>query len=75
LPVDRLPPPPPQPRLGDDGRDDTNLRDDALERVDAEVDLETFYAQAPRMNPNARLIDRLIDEPANGKKMTSILRK
>ena len=63
----------------------------------AEVDLETFFAQAPGMNPDARLItgvicgyrveeitdpfmqkvrwaDKLVDELARGKKMTSILR-
>ena len=28
--------------------------------IDAEVDLETFYAQAPRMNPNARLIKGVV---------------
>jgi len=62
-----------------------------------EVDLETFFAQAPAMNPNASLItgvicgvrveeiddplmqqirwmDKLVDEVAKGKKMTSILR-
>jgi len=62
-----------------------------------EVDLETFFAQAPAMNPNASLItgvicgyrveeiedplmqkirymDKLVDEVARGKKMTSILR-
>lgn len=62
-----------------------------------EVDMETFFAQAPQMNPNASLItgsicghkvqeiedplmqkirymDKLVDEVANGKKMTSILR-
>jgi hypothetical protein len=60
-------------------------------------DLEAFFAQAPRFNPNAHLItgvicghrvediqdplmqkirylDKLIDEVARGKKMTSILR-
>ena len=69
-----------------------------LERViSTKVDLETFFAEAPAMNPNARLIegvvcgvrvqeiadplmrnirymDKLIDELAKGKKMTSILR-
>lgn len=63
----------------------------------AEIDLETFFAQAPAVNPNASLItgvicghrveeiedplmqrirylDKLVDEVANGKKMTSILR-
>ncbi len=69
-----------------------------LERVIAdEVDLETFFAQAPAMNPNASLItglicghrveeiddplmqrirylDKLVDEVAKGKKMSSILR-
>ena len=62
-----------------------------------EIDLETFFAQAPRMNPDASLItgvicgmrveeiddplmqqirymDKLVDEVARGKKMTSILR-
>ena len=62
-----------------------------------EVDLETFFAQAPAMNPNASLItgvicghrvediddplmqrirylDKLVDEVARGKKMSSILR-
>jgi len=62
-----------------------------------EVDLETFFAEAPAMNPNASLItgvicgvrveeiedplmqrirwmDKLVDEVAKGKKMTSILR-
>lgn len=61
------------------------------------VDMETFFAQAPAMNPNAALItgsicgykvqdiedplmqqirylDKLVDEVAKGKKMTSILR-
>lgn len=69
-----------------------------LERViAAEVDLETFFAEAPRLNPNASLItglicghrveeiedplmqqirymDKLVDEVARGKKMSSILR-
>jgi len=62
------------------------------------VDLETFFAQAPRINPRAALItgvicgyrveeiedplmqkirylDKLVDELARGKKMTSILRE
>ena len=61
------------------------------------VDLETFFEQAPRLNPRAALItgvicgyrveeiedplmqkirylDKLVDELARGKKMTSILR-
>jgi hypothetical protein len=61
------------------------------------VDLEGFFAAAPRLNPNASLItgmicgirveqiedplmqkirymDKLVDEVANGKKMSSILR-
>ncbi|WP_432513879.1 DUF2200 domain-containing protein [Kineococcus sp. SYSU DK001] len=65
--------------------------------VDAEVDLETFFAQAPAVNPHAgeitgvicghrveeiddplmqriRWMDKLVDELARGKKMTSILR-
>jgi hypothetical protein len=28
--------------------------------IDARVDFETFYAQAPRMNPNAKLIQGLV---------------
>ncbi|MEN5072412.1 DUF2200 domain-containing protein [Isoptericola cucumis] len=62
-----------------------------------EVDLETFFAEAPAMNPDAVLItgvicgvrveeitdplmqqirwmDKLVDEVARGKKMSSILR-
>ena len=65
--------------------------------IDAKVDFEQFFAQAPKMNPNVELItgvvcgvrvedipdplmqkirylDKLIDELAKGKKMTSILR-
>lgn len=65
--------------------------------IDAKVDFEAFFAQAPLMNPNVGLItgvvcgvrvedvadplmqkirylDKLIDELAKGKKMTSILR-
>lgn len=61
------------------------------------VDLETFFAQAPRMNPHAaeitgvicghrvetiedplmrriRWMDKLVDEVARGKRMSSILR-
>ena len=69
-----------------------------LERAMATgVDLETFFAQAPGMNPHAgeirglicgirveeiedplmqqiRWMDKLVDEVANGKKLTSILR-
>ncbi|MCA5893882.1 DUF2200 domain-containing protein [Isoptericola sp. NEAU-Y5] len=69
-----------------------------LERTIAdEVDLETFFAQAPAMNPSSSLItgvicgirvediddplmqqirwmDKLVDEVARGKKMSSILR-
>jgi len=76
----------------------TGYDDAGLERVIAdEVDLETFFAQAPVMNPNASLItgvicgvrvediddplmqqirwmDKLVDEVAKGKRMTSILR-
>ena len=66
--------------------------------IDTKVDIEAFFAQAPRMNPNVGLItgvvcgvrvedvadplmqkirylDKLIDELAKGKKMTSILRR
>ena len=62
-----------------------------------DVDLETFFARAPRLNPSASLItglicgyrveeiedplmqkirymDKLVDELAKGKKMTTILR-
>lgn len=65
--------------------------------IAGELDLETFFAQAPEINPNASLIkgvicgyrveeiedplmqrirymDKLVDELARGKKMTSILR-
>jgi len=76
----------------------TGYSGDQLQRViDSKVDLETFFARAPAMNPNAGLItgvvcgmrvediadpltqkirylDKLIDELARGKKMTSILR-
>jgi hypothetical protein len=69
-----------------------------LEKVIAQkVDLQTFFAQAPAMNPKASLIkgvicgyrvediedplmqrirymDKLVDELAKGKKMSSILR-
>ncbi|MDR6971557.1 DUF2200 domain-containing protein [Leifsonia shinshuensis] len=68
--------------------------DAAIERG---VDLQTFFAEAPRMNPDASLItgvicgvrvediedprmqrirylDKLVDEVAGGKKMSSILR-
>jgi hypothetical protein len=69
-----------------------------LERVIADgIDLQTFFEQAPAMNPNAALItgvicgvrveeiedplmqkirylDKLVDEVARGKRMTSILR-
>ncbi|MFI2365256.1 DUF2200 domain-containing protein [Promicromonospora sp. NPDC019610] len=75
------------------GYDDAGL----LQAIDSGVDLETFFAQAPAMNPNVSLIkgvicgyrvediedplmqqirymDKLVDELARGKKMTSILR-
>lgn len=65
--------------------------------IDGEATLEAFFAEAPRLNPNASLItgvicgyrvediedplmqkirymDKLVDEVARGKKMTSILR-
>jgi hypothetical protein len=68
--------------------------DDAIAR---EIDLQTFFAEAPGINPQASLItgvicghrveeiedplmrqirymDKLVDEVARGKKMTSILR-
>lgn len=77
----------------------TGYDEAGLERTLAtEVDLETFFAQAPAMNPHAELItgvicgmrvediedplmqqirwmDKLVDEVARGKKMTSILRE
>ncbi|MFW0793347.1 DUF2200 domain-containing protein [Gordonia sp. CPCC 205515] len=76
----------------------TGYDDAGLQQVlDDETDLETFFAQAPALNPNAELItgvicghrveeiedplmqkirymDKLVDEVAKGKKMTSILR-
>jgi hypothetical protein len=76
----------------------TGYRGQALKRViDTKVDLEAFFARAPRLNPDAALItgvvcgvrvediadplmqkirylDKLIDELAKGKKMSSILR-
>lgn len=69
-----------------------------IEQVIADgTDLQTFFSQAPRINPNATLItgvicghrvediedplmqqirymDKLVDEVAKGKKMSSILR-
>lgn len=65
--------------------------------ITREVDLQTFFAEAPRMNPHAGLItgvicghrveqiqdplmqqirwmDKLVDELARGKRMSSILR-
>ncbi|MCL3860909.1 DUF2200 domain-containing protein [Actinotalea sp. K2] len=67
------------------------------EAISSGVDLETFFAQAPAMNPNTslltgvvcgirveeiqdplmqqiRFMDKLVDEVARGKKMSSILR-
>jgi hypothetical protein len=76
----------------------TGYDEAGLDRAIAEeVDLETFFAQAPGLNPHASLItgvicghrveeiedplmqqirymDKLVDEVARGKKMTSILR-
>jgi len=75
------------------GYDDRGLR----QAVADEVTFETFFAQAPQLNPNAHLItgvicgyrvediedplvrkirylDKLVDELARGKKLTSILR-
>lgn len=75
------------------GYDDTGLQT----VIDEEVDMQTFFAQAPAMNPNASLItgsicgykvqeiedplmqqirwmDKLVDEVAKGKKMSSIKR-
>jgi hypothetical protein len=76
----------------------TGYDEDGLRRVlDDEVDIATFFAEAPAMNPDASLItglicgirveeiedplmqqvrylDKLVDEVARGKKMTSVLR-
>jgi hypothetical protein len=72
-------------------------RDGLRAAIDDGRDLETFFAEAPRMNPDASLItgvicgvrveeigdpllqrirwmDKLVDEVARGKKMSSILR-
>ena len=39
----------------------TGYRGESLQRaIDAEIDLETFFAQAPRMNPNAGLITGVV---------------
>lgn len=76
----------------------TGYDEAGLDKVKADgVDLRTFFAEAPAMNPNASLItgvicgmrvediedplmqqirwmDKLVDEVARGKRMTSILR-
>ncbi len=76
----------------------TGYRGAALQKaIDTKVDFTTFFAEAPRLNPNVGLItgvvcgvrvesvedplmqkirylDKLVDELAKGKKMTSILR-
>ena len=76
----------------------TGYDEAGLQRVLADgTDLETFFAQAPRINPDASLIrgvicgyrvediedplmqkirylDKLVDELARGRKMSSILR-
>ncbi|GEA79869.1 hypothetical protein CUD01_03130 [Cellulomonas uda] len=76
----------------------TGYDEAALHRaVDSGVDLATFFALAPAMNPDARLItgvvcghrveeiadplmqqvrwmDKLVDELARGKRLTSVLR-
>ncbi|GLI27340.1 hypothetical protein ARHIZOSPH14_15820 [Agromyces rhizosphaerae] len=75
------------------GYDDAGL----AKAIDDEVDMRTFFAEAPRMHPNVdqitgvicgmrveeiedplmqqiRWMDKLVDEVARGKKMTSILR-
>lgn len=75
------------------GYDDAGL----ARAIATEIDLETFFAEAPGLNPHASLItgvicgyrvediedpvmqqirymDKLVDEVAKGKKMTSILR-
>ncbi|MBX3217440.1 MAG: DUF2200 domain-containing protein [Labilithrix sp.] len=39
----------------------TGYRGESLQRVlDADIDLETFFADAPRMNPNAELITGVV---------------
>lgn len=77
----------------------TGYSGEQLQRaLGAGVDLEAFFAAAPRMNPNAglitgvvcgvrveevedplmrkiRVLDKLIDELARGKKLASILRQ
>jgi hypothetical protein len=77
----------------------TGYSEKQLQRViDEKIDLEAFFAKAPRLNPNVALItgvvcgvrvenvadplmqkirylDKLIDELAKGKKMSSILRQ
>ena len=73
-------------------------RADLRRQIEQEVDLETFYARAPRIHPksalikgvvcgvrveeiedplmrNARYLDKLIDELANGKAPEKILRQ
>lgn len=76
----------------------TGYGPDALaEQIERRADFETFFAEAPALNPNAeritgvvcgvrveeiedplmqqiRWLDKLVDEVARGKKMTSILR-
>lgn len=76
----------------------TGYSGEGLQRaIEAGVDLDTFFAQAPRMQPNAdrvtgvvcgvrvetvedprmrqiRILDKLVDELAKGKKLESILR-
>ncbi len=77
----------------------TGYSSEALQRaIASKIDFETFFAEAPRMHPNASLIkglvcgvrvedvedplmqkirylDKLVDELARGKKMTTILRQ
>ena len=58
--------------------------------IDKKTDFETFFAQAPQINPNVskitgvicgyrveeiRYLDKLVDELAKGKSMEKILRK
>lgn len=76
----------------------TGYSDEQMRQIiDEKVDVEAFFARAPRWNPNAGLIkgvvcgvrvediedpvmqkirylDKLVDELAKGKKMTTILR-
>jgi hypothetical protein len=48
------------------------------EQINKEIDMETFFAEAPQINPNAhkiRWLDKLVGELAKGKPMEKILRR